>query len=450
MGDQPREDAAEAMATTLACMRLQLEGMEGLYSPLVRSVNVEDVDLRALGRMSEELGRMQRRWEGSIDIGTITSGANVDVLRRIRDDDPGLTKLAVCTEQHRGRRVLGGGGSDSGFEYYCPSDHEDLRFTGTGAWWTGSFIGSNKNLRELVVYGSSFAEPNNSLLKFLAGVSRNRSIRGIRLHGIDLSNVDILRTTNLIFKNNANLRRVEVIDDNGVEALMGALANGNRLRDLELSQNPAITTRGLQSIADAVQHPTTDLRALNLLWNGVDDEGANILALAVANNQKLRILGLLATNEDPVFPRRLDNRNLITPRGWQAFADVLCNTSSVEATYRSNHTLRRFSWTKSILPNIGDEGSGGGTAILSSLAFSLEMNQRGPREEAARRKIIEHHLSSDESMGHFAGMDRAVLPRVLAWVPDDELSLLYRVVRNLHSELDSVPTSAEAQAGPHA
>ncbi|KAL9184914.1 hypothetical protein ACHAXT_002691, partial [Thalassiosira profunda] len=510
-----------------------------LIPRLLPSIHEADRQLleNALEIMDDDRLQAYADQASTIDIGTITSRANVETLQRLRDNDPKLTNLAVCRERRRGRRVLGGGGRDSGFEYYCPSDPEDLGFAGTGAWWAGAFIGNNKNLRELVVYGSSFAEANNSLPKFLAGVSRNQSIRGIRLCGIDLSNVDILRTMNLFFENNANLRRVDVtrcdfggegdrlvssmlrcccqsleefkldgnldegerptrtiaalrtrtqlkyifldnmnvgsnecrtlaalpcfnnlqelnlmgnnFDDDGVEALMRALASDNRLRTLDLSYNPLITTRGLQSIVGILGRPTTKLSELYLLWNGVNDEGADILAGALANNRKLTTLGLLADSEDNTIARRRlieANDNLITARGWQALVNALCNTSSLEATYRSNHFLRWLSASENNLPSIGDED--GGAAILSSLAFSLETNRSGAKE-AARRKIIEHHLSSDEGMCHFAGMDRAVLPRVLAWVPDDELSLdrVYRLVRNLHSDMIGfVPTSVEAPA----
>ncbi|KAL9188356.1 hypothetical protein ACHAXT_006734 [Thalassiosira profunda] len=239
-----------------------------------------------------------------------------------------------------------------------------------------------------------------------------------------------LRGLNLIDNN---------IDDDGVRALTGALASGNSLLSLKLSHNPLITTRGLQKIAHALQYPTTNLLELELLWNGVDDEGAEILARALASNRKLRSLILVAGDKDKFLARRLRivaNDNIITAEGWQAFVDVLYNKSSLEATYQSNHTLQGFG---NKLPSTTVEGDG--ALVLYALRVSLETNRMGANE-AARRKIIDHHLSCDEGMGYFVGIERAALPRAIAWVPDDELSPFYRVVRNLHSELVVVPKQA--------
>ncbi|KAL9180834.1 hypothetical protein ACHAXT_011287 [Thalassiosira profunda] len=535
MDDQPRADAAEAVATTLDSVNRQLGGMVGVYSTLARSVTIDDAaanaDLQALGRISKELASMQRHWEGSIqlrnyaenyaerarsiDIGTITSSANVETLQRLWDNDSGLTKLVVGREVQRGLYE----GIESA-ACYCPSTiNEDLR-------WAGVFIGHNTNLRELVFCGhhsrgifaakstaDAFAELDN-YLQFLSGVSHNTSIVSLEFN--ELTNGDI----RAFFANNRNLRRVASfdcefggggdwllssmlrgcqsledirltnnlgegerptttiealstqtqleylalsvmnvgnaecralaelpvisnlrtlnlsvnnIDDAGVEALVGAVANGNKLCSFDLSHNRSITTRGLQSLAVFLESSQCNLLRLSLLSSGVDDEGANILGMALANNRKLKFLELVVNYYSYC---------LITAQGWSALDDVLCNTSSVQATSQSNHILTSFSH-ENIAPSIGGESG----AIPSSLVYSLEMNKRGAME-AARRKIIRHHLGSDEGMGYFVDMGPSALPHLLACVQLDELSLLYRFVRSLPSELGIVPAAETAQMGP--
>ena len=50
------------------------------------------------------------------------------------------------------------------------------------------------------------------------------------------------------------------IDDEGVDALVGALAN-SRLRSLDLSSNRNITARGCQSLAALLENPNSNLES---------------------------------------------------------------------------------------------------------------------------------------------------------------------------------------------
>jgi len=68
---------------------------------------------------------------------------------------------------------------------------------------------------------------------------------------------------------------------------------------------------------------------------GIGDDGAEVLARGLIGNKSLRCLPLHVDveNEDEIA---------ITPAGWSAFSTALCDTSSVNNTYLSNHTIQEL------------------------------------------------------------------------------------------------------------
>ena len=103
---------------------------------------------------------------------------------------------------------------------------------------------------------------------------------------------------------------------------MGALLTNSSLGFLRLSHNN-FTARGCQSLAGLLEQPKSNLEELYLTSNGFGDEGARTFANAMATNSKLKTLGLYDTG--------------ITAEGWSSsFSKVLCDTSSVNNTFRSS------------------------------------------------------------------------------------------------------------------
>ena len=126
----------------------------------------------------------------------------------------------------------------------------------------------------------------------------------------------------------------------------------------------------------------------------------------------------------------LDNNPSITAVGWQSFSQTLCNTSSVNATFLSNHTLF----------NLGDEADE--NAIIGPL---LDLNERNDKKEVATIKILQSH--DDFDMLPFFEWEFKVLPLVVGWleraseceIPQDfepdierrKLSAIYQFVRGM-------------------
>ena len=223
------------------------------------------------------------------------------------------------------------------------------------------------------------------------------------------------------------------IGDDGIEALVPALTICSYLEQLHLHNNPSITTRGWQRLATILESSNCNLLELDVDQNNVDDEAATTYANSLANNRTLQTLNL-------------DNNPSITDDGWKAFSKLLCDTSSVNATFLSNHTLY----------DLGHEGNG--NAIIGSF---LELNRRDDEEEVAVIKILQNH--EDFDMLPFFEWEFKVLPIILGWferaftyeMPEDfepnierqKLSSIYQFVRGmpvlyvetrLRKELDNI------------
>ena len=109
----------------------------------------------------------------------------------------------------------------------------------------------------------------------------------------------------------------------------------NQCKDLDLTGNDSITASGLKYLSTSLQSESCRLEKLDLSYVGICDDGAEVLARGLIGNTSLRCLPLHVDveNEDEIA---------ITPAGWSAFSTALCDTSSVNNTYLSNHTIQEF------------------------------------------------------------------------------------------------------------
>ena len=121
----------------------------------------------------------------------------------------------------------------------------------------------------------------------------------------------------------------------------------------------------------------------------------------------------------------------ITAVGWQAFSNILCNSTNVNATCLSNHTLHT-------LQSVG-------TSTDNFTSSLLELNRRDDKKEVAMIKMLQRH--EDFDMLPFFEWEFKVLPLVVNWLerasgyqmprgfePNIEgrkLSTIYQFVRGL-------------------
>ncbi len=136
-----------------------------------------------------------------------------------------------------------------------------------------------------------------------------------------------------------NLKELQLdnnaIDDAGLQPLVKGMMNCSDLRGLHLSGNNSITAAGLRSLS-----PLFDsLEELRLERMYVGDCGAVALADGLMGNKSLKYLFL---DHDTAG---------ITAIGWEAFSKLVCDTSTFNSTYLSNHTLVSVGDSDFLSPN---------------------------------------------------------------------------------------------------
>ena len=120
------------------------------------------------------------------------------------------------------------------------------------------------------------------------------------------------------------------INDEGVAIFAEIFANNNTLKKLSLSQNNSITTAGWQTLASLFLNTRSDIHSIDIVnENDSFDDDAAIAwanALFTSKNNKLKRLQFVPLT--------------ITDRGWSALESLVCNKSSVDGMYDSNHILQ--------------------------------------------------------------------------------------------------------------
>lgn len=115
------------------------------------------------------------------------------------------------------------------------------------------------------------------------------------------------------------------LDLETLEALTNGIQSLPHLTLLELPMNNfgRLGPPGCRALAKVLKDHNSNLVTLDLGYSNINNDMASMLARSLRSNKKLRQL-------------KLYGRRDITDSGWVAFSRVLCNESSINATYHSN------------------------------------------------------------------------------------------------------------------
>jgi hypothetical protein len=175
--------------------------------------------------------------------------------------------------------------------------------------------------------------------------------------------------------------------------------------------------------AEAIEALSTHPEKFYLNSTTIGDEGALIFINALASNRKLKAL-YLEFNDDY----------------WSCFSKVLCDTSSINTTFLSNHTL------ESIQPDYN---------VPADLASLLELNGSSEdKGQVAIKKILKHHRHFD--MQPFFEWDLKVLPIAINWferarfvydnneagIGNHKLGAIYQFIRAMPEVFEPAPVAA--------
>lgn len=182
------------------------------------------------------------------------------------------------------------------------------------------------------------------------------------------------------------------IGDEGVRTLVASLVN-SRLEILNLTENRSITAAGFRSLYPLMRPENCSLSNICLWGISIEDDEATALAHVLEDNKSLKHLQ---------FEQLLAN---ITAAGWSAFSRLLCDTSSINSTFLSNHTLESFgSWSGS--------SSGMIPCAHPDISRYLWLNEHQSHEVAILKMLMSHN---DFDMKPLFQWKLKCLPMVMDW-----------------------------------
>jgi len=348
---------------------------------------------------------------------------NVPTLNRIQRDDPILTHFLMCEPP----TVVSRQGSHFDTAYI---DSNDI-----GLKSICDSIGKNSHLEDIC-----FDAPNGlgdavARSEIFEGLKHNTSINSLGLSRCYLASQGVAHEVLKSYEeNHEHLIKFAIwrcaIRNGGIRSLASTLSRCTRLRDISLSschitdsvvedlvqavqghselktldlRDNVIQRRGCEWLSTLLQDPKCSIVNLNLHNNMIDDSGAKIMAEALADNDKM----------DSIL---LDDNN-ISASGWNTFSNLICDQSSIDKTYRSNHTLCMivsFGAVKIAGGRMYDEDG----VIPNRLFELIEFNAGRDKKVVARQKIFDCHFKGDFNMEPFvkSNMEMKVLPHMLSWL----------------------------------
>ena len=244
-------------------------------------------------------------------------------------------------------------------------------------------IGSFNSLTELSLIHANIAD--EGLVDIITALSRHPNMKTLNLDGNQLQSNGCKALSNLRIELSTLDISNNEINDEGIDSLVPALKS-SRLETLGLCGNPAITLKGWQQLATILESPNSNLKDLSLVGNNVGDDALAAFVDALKNNQAFTTLSLGGIASDT-----------IGGGAKRAFSNLLCDTSSINSTFLSNHTLRYVTQLISRAP----------------LKPLLDLNMRKNKKEVAIIKILLHHNNFD--MMPFFEWEFKVLPLMIDW-----------------------------------
>ena len=291
------------------------------------------------------------------------------------------------------------------------------------AWGVG---GPNSSLEVIHLMGNNIDNETAALLA--NGLSSNKKLVDLTLQHTTVSPEGWQIFFDVWTNSKSSLEKLNISENSiGCDSMIGHMVKGvyhmRSLKTLALYNNPLVTPAGWLTLASLLQYPTK-IQELHITGNGhnINDEVIMTLGNALANNKTLQKL-------------QIGDCGHITARAWDVLSTLLCNKSSIESIYSSNHTLQSITW--------GNYTNFPSPPVL----FLLAMNEDEDKVEVARQKILRY---GDINMEEFVDMKLWVLPHVIAWIGKDfgglaEMRLLYQLVKSVPFLFDFHDVKAKAK-----
>lgn len=355
--EQLLRNATKLLHLDLGDMRIGNKGIEVLAAALVQNNSLAECHLYGNNIGDEGMKALAASLAVNRSVRTLELGRN-------NIGDEGLKALASSLAHNRRLRVLDISGNnigDEGLEALANSLSSNLKLRelrlrsnnigDSGLLAFATSLAQNKSLRRLSI------SENTAITEIgLTAMSRALHSRKCKLEELCLDNIGdnegkILASALPINKSLLSLSLSAVeggvsIGDDGLKALAEGLSRNSTLRALDLSGNRAITSTGLEHLKQYFEAPSCALETLSISRINFGDGCAFALADALTRNKSLKEL--------LCFNQANSTATGITAAGWEAFSILLCDTSSANNIYLSNHNLQTiwydWSWRANITP----------------------------------------------------------------------------------------------------
>ena len=245
----------------------------------------------------------------------------------------------------------------------------DLYNNATQFYKLGLAITTNTNLKDLKVHIDIFNSVNIIAhhQEFYNGLKHNSSIRRLEIHGgvergmgyvilksyeVNNKQLTSLRISNANLQNEvpiaiantvrrcAKLQKLELsschITNEQLLPIIESIRKHTLIRELNLCLN-RIGNDCCESLATLLEDPNSNIGILQLQHNDIGNLGVIAIANSLTNNTKLRCLYF---DGNPITLSSLED----------VFSKLLCNTSSIDNTYSSNHTLAELHFPDFVQP----------------------------------------------------------------------------------------------------
>ena len=272
----------------------------------------------------------------------------------------------------------------------------------------GSAIARNTHITLLVLNNGYCLDDVDRIVNsgFFEGLKRNSSIHRVMFHCGH--HIDVIHETLKAYKENNNLTYLNIdnarivsaaypvlhlaetlrcctnlkhinfencrITDEQLLPMVDAVRGHELLEKLLLSEN-SIGDAGCEVVATLLEDPSCNLQVLDLSFNTVSSGGARCIAKSLSKNNQLQKLYL--------------NNNRMTrpsPILQGVVSRVLCDTSSINNTHSSNHTMEE------VFLFVGSE-----KPTFHIITKILKLNKGTNKSHVAIKKILKYHSNIDLS-----------------------------------------------------
>lgn len=251
-------------------------------------------------------------------------------------------------------------------------------------------INGNKFIKTLYVY--NFNQLSGEIYQLLTlFLASNNNLQHINMEGGRLNREEMCLIASRLIRQNRplellNLRKNTIGDDLVQELAIASSKNPELIpKRLDLGQN-GIGQDGCKYLSTLLQDQECSMKELipsNCV--NIDDNSAIILANVIVEDNTLEKMNILSGTS-------------ITSIGCDAFLKTLCNITTTDATYCSNHTLYdlvNLSWNYILLP--------------IELRQYLIMNEERDKRTVACHKVFMNHFSDKINMQLFENITSDLL-----------------------------------------